>query len=322
MKDAPKPEKKKGYYLPTILLGIIVAVIFLLAIFTFQVPATERALVLTMGKITREAEPGLHLRLPLPFQQVIRYDIRKRSFDGNIGHLEETTTLDQKQVVVGINVIYCIKDLPRFKEAAPRLETALGFLGGRMRTAKSEVIGKYRYDELINTDPEQMKIEQMRKEILEKIAPEVMDKYGLEVSDVLFSYIGVPEKTATAIANRMKTERDTEAARERERGKMEAEKIRTEANKEKSNRITDATKEATDIMGKGDAEAASHYAVFAQAPKLAIFLRKLQAMKKIMSSRSTLILSTDSAPFDILNGGSFASETSSPEQAKSTSAQE
>ena len=73
MKDAPKPEKKKGYYLPTILLGIIVAAIFLLAIFTYQVPATERALVLTMGKITKEAEPGLHLRLPLPFQQVIRF---------------------------------------------------------------------------------------------------------------------------------------------------------------------------------------------------------------------------------------------------------
>ena len=64
MKDAPKPEKKKGYYLPTILLGIIVAAIFLLAIFTYQVPATERALVLTMGKITKEAEPGLHLRHP------------------------------------------------------------------------------------------------------------------------------------------------------------------------------------------------------------------------------------------------------------------
>ena len=119
MKEAPKPEKKKGYYLPTILLGIIVAAIFLLAIFTYQVPATERALVLTMGKITKEAEPGLHLRLPLPFQQVIRYDIRKRPFDGNIGHLEETTTRDQKQVVIGLNVIYRIKDLKRFKEAAP-----------------------------------------------------------------------------------------------------------------------------------------------------------------------------------------------------------
>lgn len=193
MKDAPKPEKKKGYYLPTILLGIIVAAIFLLAIFTYQVPATERALVLTMGKITKEAEPGLHLRLPLPFQQVIRYDIRKRPFDGNIGHLEETTTRDQKQVVIGLNVIYRIKDLKRFKEAAPKLETALGYLGGRMRTAKAAVVGKYDYDQLINTDPELMKIEQMRAEILEMIAPDVMEKYGLEVSDVLFSSIGVGE---------------------------------------------------------------------------------------------------------------------------------
>ena len=316
MKDAPKPEKKKGYYLPTILLGIIVAAIFLLAIFTYQVPATERALVLTMGKITKEAEPGLHLRLPLPFQQVIRYDIRKRPYDGNIGHLEETTTRDQKQVVIGLNVIYRIKDLKRFKEAAPKLETALGYLGGRMRTAKAAVVGKYDYDQLINTDPNLMKIEQMRAEILEMIAPDVMEKYGLEVSDVLFSSIGVPEKTATAIASRMKQERETEAARKRDEGKTKAEEIRTLANTEKSKMITQAQAKAKSLMAEGDAEAASYYAVFTKEPDLASFLRKIQAMKKILSSKSTLILSTDSAPFDVLNGSaaSFASEKAASEK--------
>ena len=241
---------------------------------------------------------------------MIRYDIRKRPFDGNIGHLEETTTRDQKQVVIGLNVIYRIKDLKRFKEAAPKLETALGYLGGRMRTAKAAVVGKYDYDQLINTDPELMKIEQMRAEILEMIAPDVMEKYGLEVSDVLFSSIGVPEKTATAIASRMKQERETEAARKRDEGKTKAEEIRTLANTEKSKMITQAQAKAKALMAEGDAEAASYYAVFTKEPELATFLRKLQAMKKILSSKSTLILSTESAPFDVLNGTSdaFAAE--------------
>ena len=63
-------------------------------------------------------------------------------------------------------------------------------------------------------------------------------------------------------------------------------------------------------MAEGDAEAAAHYAVFTKEPELAMFLRKLQSMKKILSSKSTLILSTESAPFDVLNGtsASFASD--------------
>ena len=80
--------------------------------------------------------------------------------------------------------------------------------------------------------------------------------------------------------------------------------------------ITQAQAKAKALMAEGDAEAASYYAVFTKEPELATFLRKLQAMKKILSSKSTLILSTESAPFDVLNGksASFATERSASEQ--------
>ena len=53
---------KVPVYWSTILLGLIVAAIFLVAIFSYQVQETERALVITWGKITGEQGPGLHLR--------------------------------------------------------------------------------------------------------------------------------------------------------------------------------------------------------------------------------------------------------------------
>lgn len=294
-------KRKKSYYLPTIILGVLVAVIFLFAIFTYQVPASEQALVLTMGKITDVKGPGLHMRLPLPFQEIIRYDVRKRTFDGNIGRLEETTTKDQKQVVIGINVVYRIKDLKQYKTASST-SAAEDYLGNRMRTAKAAVIGKYNYDQLINTDPNMMKLKEMRTDILNYIKDDVMERYGLEVTDVLFSAITVPEKTADAIAARMKQERETEAARKRDEGKTRAYEIRTAADTEKSKILTEAQAEAKNLMAKGDADAAKHYAVFTQEPELAIFLRKLQAMKKVLGTRSTLILGTNAAPFDIFNG--------------------
>ena len=45
---------KVPVYWSTILLGLIVAAIFLVAIFSYQVQETERALVITMGQITGE----------------------------------------------------------------------------------------------------------------------------------------------------------------------------------------------------------------------------------------------------------------------------
>ncbi len=53
-------------------------------------------------------------------------------------------------------------------------------------------------------------------------------------------------------------------------------------------------------MAEGDAEAAEFYAEFGKEPELAIFLKKLDAMKKVMDKKTTIIFDTNSAPFDIL----------------------
>ena len=296
-------NKKKGFYLPTIILGLIVTVIFLLAIFTYQVPATERALVLRMGRIISAPEgvtPGLHFRWPLPFEEVIKYDVRLRTFDGKIGKYEESTTRDKRQVVIGINVFYRIKNLNQFKTAAS-LEAAEDYLSSRMRTAKAAVIGLYNYDQLINTDPKKMKLGEMREKMLAEIAPDVMARYGLEVTSVNFISIGVPEKTAVKIAERMKNERMTAAAKIREEGRTEAEKIKTNAILKQQETITKAESTAKKLMADGDAEAARHYEAYSQAPKLAAFLRKLDSMKKIMASKTTLILDTSTNPFNLFN---------------------
>jgi len=76
--------------------------IFGTAIFSYQVNETERAVVLTFNKITGEKGPGLHFRWPLPIQKIVKYDIRLRCYDGNIGKLEEIRTADGKNITAGI----------------------------------------------------------------------------------------------------------------------------------------------------------------------------------------------------------------------------
>ena len=56
-----------------------------------------------------------------------------------------------------------------------------------------------------------------------------------------------------------------------------------------------------EVRAEGDAEAARYYEVFKANPELAAFLRKLDSLRRIMRSRTTLVLDTGAAPFDLLN---------------------
>lgn len=293
-------NNKTKYYLPTILLGVIVAIIFLLAIFTYQVNEGEQALVLTAGKPTAVVGPGLHLRWPQPIQEVVKYDIRKRKFSGNTGLLEETSTSDKHQVVVGICVYYAITDVEQFRKANGQ-KAVEDYLSNRMSNAKKSVIGRHTYAELINADASQMKLEQMKLEILEALQEDLLNNCGVRIFQVDFTSIGVPEKTAEAIAGAMRQNRETLAAEEREKGLAEAKQIRIKAETEKEKSLTEARAEAKAMIADGNAEAAKYYAAFSKAPELAAFLQKLDALKSILKDKTTLILHTGNEPFDIFD---------------------
>lgn len=298
-----KAQETKLHW-PTALLGVVVAAIFLLAVFSYQVMETEKAVVMTLGNISGVTGPGLHFRLPLPIQTIVKYDVRNRCFDGKIGAYEETMTNDQKNIVVGIYVVYRIEDPARFHRAAGNMGDAESKLGSIMRTAKNGVVGKYRFDQLVNTDPSKMRLSAIEAEMLSEIAPQALDHYGLKVVSVGIRNIGVPEKITKDIASRMVKERNVAATEYRERGKVEAAKIRSEANQARDLMIADAEAEAKRVRAEGDAEAAKHYAAFSENPELAVFLRKIESLKRILSTKTTLVLDTDSAPFDIMGKAS------------------
>ena len=99
---------------PTMLLGLIVAVVLLTAVFSFQLNQTEVAVVTTFGRPAVVTEPGLHFRWPFPFQKVYRFDKRIRCYEGSSGKLEETVTSDGHNIIVGIYVNYQISDVELF----------------------------------------------------------------------------------------------------------------------------------------------------------------------------------------------------------------
>ena len=99
---------------PTMLLGVVVAVILLVAVFSYQLNQTESAVVTTFGRPAAITEPGLHFRWPFPFQKIYKFDHRIRCFEGGSGKIEETMTEDGQNVLVGIFVNYRIDAVEKF----------------------------------------------------------------------------------------------------------------------------------------------------------------------------------------------------------------
>lgn len=285
---------------PTMLLGLIVAVIFIIAIFSFQVRSTEKAVITTFGKITDVKGAGLHARWPYPIQSLHKFDIRLRCFDGNVGKIEETFTKDGKNVIVSIYVIYSINDCEKFFKNVVTVAEAEERLNSIMRTMKDGIIGKYNFDQLVNTDPKKMRLNEIENEIKQGIASLAEQQYGLYIKAVGIKSLGIPETISEKVFTRMKDERNVEAQKYRSEGETEAAKIKNEANKNQAIKIANAEAKAKEIRAEGDAKAAEYYKVFKKDPKLAAFLRKLDSLKKIMGTKTTLILDTNSVPFDLL----------------------
>ncbi len=284
---------------PTMLLGIIVAAIFLVAVFSFQVNEKETVVVTTLGRIEgADYGPGLHFRWPYPIQEIFKFDHRYRCFSGIIGENEETMTQDSKNIIVGMFINYRIADAKEFYRKLETVRSGEEIINSWMRGYTMETFGRYDFDELINTDPKEMRLEKIQQEILEKLRARAAP-YGLKISSVGIKALNIPEDITKKVFERMKQERNVVAAKYLAEGNKRARQIEIATDSKKQFILTEAEAKAKEIRAQGDAEAAQYYAIFKESPELAAFLRKLESLRKIMNSKTTLILDTDSAPFDI-----------------------
>ncbi len=283
---------------PIMLLGLIVALIFIIVIFSYQVNPGEVAVVRTNGKITGVENSGWHFRIPY-FQKIHKFDQRLRCFNGSVGKLEEILTRDEQNIIIGIYVDYKISDSKSFLDKLTNIEQGEETLNTIMRSIKNGIIAEYAFDDLINTDAKKMKLTEIENKIKDELN-EKIGVYGLEIFSVGISNITVPETIKNAAYDRMIAERDVVAQNTLSQGKSEAESIRNIADNNKSTKIAEAEAKAEIIRAEGDAKAATYYTSFQKNPKLAIYLESFKALKKSINQDTTLILSTKDAPYNVL----------------------
>ncbi len=296
--------------IPLIATGAVIAFALLLFAFTFIVYEGDIAIVTTFGKPSRVLEdPGFYFRWPWPVHQVTRFDNRLRTIPGA---LEETQTKDGKIVIMRMHAGWLISDPLKFLEEIGTVERAESYLDGLIRNYKNDVIGRYSLSALISTDPGDIKLEEMEQHVLDEVSREAIERYSIEVVFVGARQLSLPENITQSVFERMRAERERLAEFYRSMGEADGRRIRAEADSRREEILAVASAEAEALRAEGDAQAIEFYRVFERDPELAQYLRKLSLLEKTMTNRTTLVVGTDFAPFDLLRN----EETPAPKPAE------
>jgi len=126
---------------------------------------------------------------------------------------------------------------------------------------------------------------------------------GVEIVDVRMKRADLPEQNLAATFERMRAEREREAADEIARGNEAAQRVRALADRTVVETVSVAQKDSEIARGEADAQRNAIFAeAFGRDPEFFAFYRSLTAYERSLSgSNSTLVISPDSEFFLIIS---------------------
>lgn len=277
-----------------ILGGALAVLAFGLFLSLFTVHQAQTALVVQFGDPRRVIiEPGLHFKVPL-VQDVIYFDKRILGLDAQP---EEILTTDRRRLVVDSFVRYRIVD-PLLYYQTVRTESQLrGNLSPSVANALRGAFGKLDAIAIVSGDrPAAM-------QAVSVVLDENAKRLGIDIVDVRIKRADFPEAISQAIFRRMQTEREREAKEQRATGAELGEKIRADAERQRTILLADARRQSEILRGEGEATRTKIFADAAnQDPEFYAFYRSLQAYTKaLQQADTTMVLSPDSEFFRYFN---------------------
>ncbi|MBV6632077.1 MAG: protease modulator HflC [Alphaproteobacteria bacterium] len=267
----------------------VIAAIAASVIYTaaFTVTEREQALVLQFGEHKRTIQdPGLHFKIPF-IQNVVYYEDRILDLDPPV---EPVLLADQKRLLIDTFARYRIEDPLTFFQAVTFEQNAQQRLNNFVNGALRSTLGNATLVDLLSEE----RVEMMTQ-IKDRVQDEARD-LGIEIVDVRIRRADLPEETSEAIYQRMRSEREREAAEFRAQGEELSQQIRSRADREVTVIEAEAQRDAEITRGEGDQTAIRIYAdAFDKDPEFYAFYRSLEAYRKALSdSSTTLLLSPDS----------------------------
>jgi len=268
------------------IMSVVVALVVAVLVGSFSVftvDERERAIKFRLGEIVKtDFEPGLYFKFPL-VNNVRKFDARIVTLDANP---ERYLTSEKKNVIVDSFVKWQIADVGAYYTA----------MGGDERNANlrlSQIIkdglrgefGKRTIQEVVSGERAEI------MSILTTNAAEQAKEFGIDVVDVRIKRIDLSEDVSTSVFLRMEAERARVAKDLRSKGAEAAERIRADADRQRTIIIADAYRNAEQLRGEGDGEAAAIYAkAYTQDREFYSFYRSLNAYKDSFKDKGDIVV--------------------------------
>lgn len=273
--------------------GLIAAVVILVGALMSIFVVDERELVLKfrLGEIVKsDYEAGIYFKVPF-INNIKKFDKRILTLDARPAIY---LTKEKKNVNVDFFVKWRIANVEIFyksmsggneRVAAERLYTVIndGLRDQFSKRTIKEVISGER-EEIMNATT--------------KSANEQVAKFGIELVDVRVKRIDFSEDISNSVYRRMEAERTRVAKDYRSRGAEAAERIRADADRQRTVTLADAYREAEKTRGDGDGKAANIYAkAYTKDSEFYSFYRSLIAYKESFNAQSDMMVIDPSSDF-------------------------
>ena len=282
---------------------LVTAAIVLLVLFWFgftcQVREGSCAVIMRFGAVRQEVtEAGVYLKLPWPFENVVTYDTRLQYLESN---KLETTTGDKRNIILQSYVVWQIEDPVKYHNSVGASGNAESFIRNQVFDATNNTLGKYKLTELVSLEKEQLKIEQVQKEICALVQTKCAADYGIVVTDVSILRLSLPDTNLNSVFQQMRADRQKEIDEILAQARLEATQITTDAAQQSSQILADGVTQAAEINAQTETEVAKIYAE-AQSANLELyrFLMDLDTMAASVNDQTVLVVNANEYPFNVL----------------------
>jgi membrane protease subunit HflC len=278
--------------LPIVIL--VGAVLILVSKSFFTVKETELAIKFRFGEIVRsDYKPGLHFLVPF-INNVRRFE--KRIITQN--HPAETfLTSEGKILNVDFYVKWRITDVEAYYRATGGLEENAALrLGNNVKDSIKSVIARLTVQQIVTAERAAVTGELLGD------AGRDAQQLGVELVDVRVRRIDLPEEVTDSVYRRMEQNFAAQAAKLRAEGQATAETTRADADRQRTEILAAAFRDAQRTRGEGDAQATDIYSrSFGRNPEFYRFYRSLLAYRNsIGRDTDVLVISPDSEFFKYL----------------------